>query len=95
MKKLSLALSIMALSIAASSASAETAVNVNINGYLPAPPGVRVYVGGERPYYRERGQVVYLEKAKPHRKGRGHAYGHREHEGGHGKHGHDNHGGHG
>ena len=94
MKKLSLALSMMALSIAASSASAATAVNVNINGYLPAPPGVRVYVEGERPYYRERGQVVYLKKGTRHGKGHGHAYGHKKHDGEHVKHGRGNHGRH-
>jgi hypothetical protein len=88
-KGLSLALSVMALGMAASSATAGTDVSVNINGYLPAPPGVHVAVAGGRPYYRDSGRIVYLEREEHHHKGkRGHAYGHRKHEGDHGKHGH-------
>ena len=89
MKKVFLALTIMTLTMAASSAIAGTAVNVNINGYLPAPPGVQVILAGGRPCYREGGRVVYLEKDKRHHKHkRGHAYGHREHGGDHGGNGH-------
>ena len=88
MKIISLAL-VSALAMAASNAIAGTAVNVNINGYLPAPPGVQVVLAGGRPCYREDGRVVYLERDKQHRKHkRGQAYGHREHPGDHGGHGH-------
>jgi hypothetical protein len=80
MKKISLALSVIALTMAASNAIAGTSVNVNINGYLPAPPGVQVVLAGGRPCYREDGRVVYLERDKRHPKHRrGHSYGHREH----------------
>ena len=87
MEKSALILSVLALSLAASSAFASADVSININGFAPAPPGVRVYVeGGQggRPYYREHGRMVYLERDERHgRRGRGHAYGHREHRGEH------------
>jgi hypothetical protein len=41
-------------------------VNIQINGYLPAPPGVRVYQGGSRPYYIHRNRRVYLKKDHRH-----------------------------
>jgi len=96
MKKVSqLALALMALPVVVSSAYAATDVNVNINGYLPAPPGVQVSVDGGRPYYRERDRVVYLEKDERRHKGkRGHAYGHRKQEGDKGRHGNGKHGKH-
>jgi len=37
-------------------------VNVNINGYLPAPQGMHVYVDSGRPYYVERGHRVYMKR---------------------------------
>lgn len=97
MVKTLLPLSALALCLAASSALAAD-VSININGFVPPPPGVHIYAEGGRPYYREHGRVVYLERADgPGRHGRGHAYGH--YKGGHGRHGgrhgyHD-HGGHG
>jgi hypothetical protein len=52
-------------------------------------------VEGGRPYYRERDRVVYLERDERRHKGkRGHAYGHRKHEGDQGKHGNGKHGRH-
>lgn len=54
-------------------------VSVNINGYLPAPPGVYVQVDAGHPYYVERGHRVYL-KRRPHHDN-GHHYGHYKHHG--------------
>jgi len=42
-------------------------VTIQINGYLPAPPGVRVYQGGGRPYYVQRNRRVYMKKDMRHR----------------------------
>jgi hypothetical protein len=42
-------------------------VTIQINGYLPAPPGVRVYRGGGRPYYIHRNRRVYMKKDMRHR----------------------------
>jgi hypothetical protein len=53
-------------------------VNINLNGYLPAPPGVHVFVDAGRPYYVERGHRVYMEKDRRHHRKHGHEY--REHE---------------
>lgn len=36
--------------------------NVRVDGYLPAPPGVRVLVDSGRPYYVERDRRVYIER---------------------------------
>ncbi len=48
-------------------------VNIQINGYLPAPSGVRVYEGGGRPYYIHRHRRVYLERdPRHHNYNRGH-----------------------
>ncbi|WP_224961848.1 hypothetical protein [Geomonas subterranea] len=41
-------------------------VNINLNGYLPAPPGVHIYYDSGRPYYVENHQRVYLKKEKEH-----------------------------
>jgi hypothetical protein len=94
MKKMKFqAVLVLAVCLLAGNAWARTDVSVNINGYLPAPPGVQVVVVGGRPAYREGGRVVYLEKEKGHRKkGHGRALGHRKHEN-EGKHG-DKHGRH-
>jgi hypothetical protein len=67
-------------------------VNVNISGYLPAPPGVHVYVDGGRPYYVERERRVYMEREPRHRK-RHHDNG--KHRGWDKEHGHGNGHGHG
>jgi len=40
-------------------------VSVNVNGYMPAPPGVHVMVDSGRPYYVERERRVYMEREKP------------------------------
>jgi len=40
-------------------------VSVNINGYVPAPPGVFVRVDAGRPYYIEHEHRVYMEREKP------------------------------
>jgi hypothetical protein len=40
-------------------------VNVNVNGYLPAPPGVHVMIDSGRPYYVERDRRVYMERERP------------------------------
>ncbi|HEY5514271.1 MAG TPA: hypothetical protein VIK40_11570 [Geomonas sp.] len=77
------------------------AVNVQVNGYLPAPPGVNVQIDAGRPYYVESHRRVYIErepryykedkrhykKQKKHHEDRGNHYGHEEHggRGGHGR----------
>ena len=43
-------------------------VNVQVNGYLPAPPGVRIYSVDDRPYYMKSDRRVYLEKDRRHGK---------------------------
>ena len=46
-------------------------VNIQVNGYLPAPPGVRVYSVDDRPYYMDgnrHDRRVYLEKDRKHDK---------------------------
>jgi hypothetical protein len=66
-------------------------VNIQINGYLPAPPGVRVYQGGGRPYYIHGNRRVYMKKDMRHRQDnrrRGQESGEREDHGrneGHGR----------
>jgi hypothetical protein len=65
-------------------------VNVSINGYLPAPPGVHVYVDSGRPYYIERERRVYIEKDPGYRRHRHDRGRHRGWEKGHG-HGHGGH----
>ena len=37
-------------------------VDVNINGFLPAPPGVIVQVDAGRPYYVQHDRRVYMER---------------------------------
>ena len=61
-------------------------VNIQINGYLPAPEGVRVYEGGGRPYYFHDHRRVYLEKDRRHHDNRGHGKKYKDH----GDYGHDN-----
>lgn len=61
-------------------------VNIQINGYLPAPRGVRVYEGGGRPYYIHRHRRVYLERDRRHHNdNRGHGQEYKDHgDNGHG-----------
>lgn len=61
-------------------------VSVNISAYLPAPPGVQIYVDAGRPYYVERGHRVYMKKKpkkvkhyKQKHGGHGHKRGHYKH----------------
>lgn len=80
-----------------------SSVNVQVNGYLPAPPGVNVQIDAGRPYYVEGSRRVYIErepsrrdhrkhykKGKKHHKGHGDKYGHYKEErgGGGGRGGH-------
>lgn len=37
-------------------------VNIQLNGYLPAPPGVHIYYDAGRPYYVENHKRVYMKK---------------------------------
>ncbi|MDD2582771.1 MAG: hypothetical protein PHR66_12345 [Desulfuromonadaceae bacterium] len=63
-------------------------VNVNIDGFLPAPPGVNVMIDSGRPYYVERDRRVYMERERPARHYKKYKKHHRDHEDhGHG-HGH-------
>lgn len=58
-------------------------VNVRVNGFLPAPPGVRIMMDSDRPYYVERNRRVYMERERPrhykkykkHHEDRGHGHG--------------------
>jgi|GEM_PF-2129659 len=62
-------------------------VNVSINGYLPAPPGVTVYLDAGRPYYMEHDHRVYIARDRHHHKKKHHARHNEyeyEHERGHG-----------
>ncbi|WP_224982806.1 hypothetical protein [Geomonas agri] len=43
-------------------------VNINLNGYIPAPPGVHIYYDSGRPYYVENRQRVYLKEKDHHEK---------------------------
>lgn len=75
-----------------------SSVNVQVNGYLPAPPGVNIQIDAGRPYYVEGTRRVYMEKEparrdnrrpykkeKKHHKDNGHKYGHyKEEHGGNG-----------
>jgi len=61
-------------------------VNVSVNGYLPAPPGIRIMVDSGRPYYIERDRRVYLER-EPERHHKKHRRHHRKHGHDHGDHG--------
>lgn len=45
-------------------------VNIQLNGYLPAPPGVRIYFDSGRPYYVEQHRRVYVEKKPKGNKGK-------------------------
>lgn len=67
-------------------------LNIQLGAYLPAPPGVRIYVDAGRPYYVENHRRVYMKKRDHHDNGRhlGHEKGEGHHKGeGHGK-GHGN-----
>jgi hypothetical protein len=84
-----LAMTVATLSFSFGSARAAN-VNVQINGYLPAPPGVFVQVDAGRPYYVQHNRRVYMERERPekHRKhykekkhhDNGNKYGHDKHE---------------
>ena len=91
---------LLAMAVAAIGCSIDSAraanIDVQVNGYLPAPPGVFVHVDAGRPYYVEHDRRVYMEKDKPgrhkHKKEKKH---HEDHgnKGGHDQHeGHEGHG---
>jgi hypothetical protein len=88
-----LVLTVAAITMSINAAEAAN-VDVQINGYLPAPPGVLVRVDAGRPYYVERDRRVYMEKEKPrhhkkhkkHHDDEGYKYGHDKHEGHEGGH---------
>jgi hypothetical protein len=54
-------------------------VNVNVNGYLPAPPGVHVMMDSGRPYYVERHRRVYMEEDRSSRHYKNKHYKNRRH----------------
>ena len=82
---------ITAFSLSFGTGSAQAAnVAVQINGYLPAPPGVYVQVDAGRPYYVQNERRVYMEREPRHHKKRhykkhhednGNHYGQDRHEG--------------
>ena len=96
---------ITAAALSFSSPPAEAAsVDVNINGFLPAPPGVFVQVDAGRPYYVQNERRVYMERRpdkhrrhfkekQHHDNGKKNGHGKQEGRGGHGDEGHG--GGHG
>ena len=62
-------------------ASASPGLNVQIEGFFPAPPEVRIYQGGGRPYYVRHNRRVYMERDRRHHRDnrrRGHEYRERE-----------------
>jgi len=61
---------VIALSSLSAPTDSSAGVNVQINGYLPAPPGVHVYMGGGRPYYVREHRRVYMERDRRHRRHR-------------------------
>jgi hypothetical protein len=72
-------------------------VNVQVNGYLPAPPGVHVMVDSGRPYYVESDRRVYMERERPYKHYKKQKKHHRDNGNrhGHDRHDHDRHGGRG
>lgn len=60
-------------------------VNVNIDGFLPAPPGVNVMIDSGRPYYVERDRRVYMERKKPAKHYKKYKKHYRDHDRGHGR----------
>jgi uncharacterized protein (DUF2252 family) len=77
--RLALGLSLAGL-LAAVTDSRAGDVSINVNGYLPAPPGVQVQVSAGRPYYVERGERVYLvrDEKRRHKKKKHHGRGYYE-----------------
>lgn len=53
---------VIALGSFTAPAPAAAEVSVQINGYLPAPPGVRIYSRSDRPYYVRHNRRVYMER---------------------------------
>uniref|UniRef100_C6E4Z6 Uncharacterized protein n=1 Tax=Geobacter sp. (strain M21) TaxID=443144 RepID=C6E4Z6_GEOSM len=49
-------------------------LNIQLGAYIPAPPGVRIYVEAGRPYYVENHRRVYMKKK--HHEDRGKHRGH-------------------
>lgn len=60
-------------------------VSVNIDGFLPAPPGVNVMIDSGRPYYVERDRRVYMERKRPDRHYKKYKKHHRDYDRGHGR----------
>ena len=88
-----LLLAVAPLSFGSSQAYAAE-VNVQVNGYLPAPPGVYVRMDAGRPYYMERDRRVYMERERPrHRKNKHYYKDEKRHNDD--RNGHDKHEGHG
>ncbi|WP_236026854.1 hypothetical protein [Geomonas diazotrophica] len=54
-------------------------VNVQLNGYIPAPPGVHIYYESGRPYYVENHQRVYLKQKEKEHHDHGKKKGHKKH----------------
>jgi hypothetical protein len=79
MKKLSLTLAVAAaaaFAVAGPEAAQAGSVDLNIQlgAYIPAPPGMRIYVEAGRPYYVENHRRVYMKKRhhEDHGRHRGH-----------------------
>lgn len=58
------------MAMAPDTGTAGVNVNVSLDAYLPAPPGVRVYIDAGRPYYIRDDRRVYMEKKPKHDRGR-------------------------
>ncbi len=74
-----LALTCFMLAAPTTSHSGTLGVNIQLNGYLPAPPGVHIYYDSGRPYYVENHQRVYLEKKEKDHRDHGKKKGHKKH----------------
>lgn len=93
MKKVVLTLAVAAavtFAVARPEAAQASSVDLNIQlgAYIPAPPGVRIYVEAGRPYYVENHRRVYMKKRHHEDHGRhlGHyKEEHHDREEGHGK----------
>ncbi|UPU34573.1 hypothetical protein M1B72_14080 [Geomonas paludis] len=72
------ALCVLCAATAPTAQAGSVGVSINLNGYLPAPPGVHIYYDSGRPYYVENHQRVYLKKGKEHHDN-GKKKGHKKH----------------
>jgi len=74
-------IALCSVTVSTAGIAAPIRVNVQVNGYLPAPPGVHIYLDEGRPFYFEHQQRVYVERDRRHHRDKHrHGYEYREHE---------------